>query len=117
MGFLKHLLPLMGVCFAVVGASLVVAPQETVSAVYGGKTVAGSLLAWTTRGAFEFGFGMLAIFSRNWLGAFNHSLLRPFAAPRRRGFSPQRDQNLSLFSIFYKNSNSRMALRFWLAVE
>lgn len=68
MGLLKNLLPVVGAYIAVVGVFLVVAPHETVKIVYGGKVLPGSLLGWTTRGSFEFGYGMLAVFSRNWWG-------------------------------------------------
>ena len=68
MGLLKNLLPVVGAVLALVGVFLVVMPHETVALVYGGKVLPGSLLGWTTRGSFEFGYGMLAIFSRNWWG-------------------------------------------------
>ena len=73
MGLLKNLLPVVGVCVAIVGVALVVAPHETVKIVYGGKVLPGSELGWTTRGSLEFGYGMLAIFSRNWWGRASSS--------------------------------------------
>lgn len=68
MGLLKNVLPVMGAGIAVIGLGLMLAPEDTVKHVYGGKgkVLPGTLLGWTTRGSFEFGYGMLAIFSRNW---------------------------------------------------
>ena len=68
MGLLKNLLPAIGVALALFGVGLVVKPEETVQIVLGGKVLKGSMFAWSALGSFKFGFGMLAIFSRNWWG-------------------------------------------------
>lgn len=84
MGLLKNLLPAIGLALALFGVGLVVQPEDTVRIVLGGKVLKGSTFAWSALGSFKFGFGMLAIFSRNWWGEKRSS---PFCLHAPRVFS------------------------------
>mmetsp|Transcript_4381 Transcript_4381/g.10657 ORF Transcript_4381/g.10657 Transcript_4381/m.10657 type:complete len:151 (-) Transcript_4381:406-858(-) len=66
MGFLKHLLTGTGAFFTAVGFGLMVDPAATVKLAYQADIKDSALAAWSTRGAFEFGFGLLMVFSRSW---------------------------------------------------